>query len=130
MARRQREATPDLCAVCGASWDCEHTARKPERRKEPDDADRIAADMAQYAKENSVHVTWREAADFVLARLFDNGNFTPSPQEIKDAYPFGIRKHYPYKVWCEQVRWWKAGCPDKRYRKPSPKPLSGQERLF
>ena len=43
-----RTKAPDLCPDCGASWDCEHSARKPEKRA-PDEADRIAGQFAEAA---------------------------------------------------------------------------------
>ena len=24
--------------------------------------------------------------------------------KLRDAYPFGEKKHYPYRIWCEEVR--------------------------
>jgi hypothetical protein len=70
---------------------------------------------------------WRDTADARLRPLFAGGR-QPTRRELIDAYPFGPRKYHPYKMWLEQVRWFKAGCPDRRRRKES-KPLKGQERL-
>lgn len=118
--KRERQTTSDLCPKCGASWDCEHGARKPEKKRRPDVADEIAANIAAGAAAHPRrYLTWGEKADEVLSRIFDNGNFTPSPQEIFDAYPFGMRKYWPYKVWLGRVKWWKAGCPPAK-----PKPFS------
>lgn len=95
--KRERQTTSDLCPKCGASWDCEHGARKPEKKRRPDVADEIAANIAAGAAAHPRrYLTWGEKADEVLSRIFDNGNFTPSPQEIFDAYPFGMRKYWPY----------------------------------
>lgn len=49
---------------------------------------------------------WRRQADEVLAQLFVLGE--PSAQALRDAYPFGERKYWPYKIWCKRVRAWKA----------------------
>src|SRR3990167_983365 len=110
MSKRINSA-PNLCGICGASWDCDHGRRKSVKDV-PDFADEIATSIKADAEErakNTRHWTWRERTDYVLARLFDNGNFTPSPKEIFDAYPFGMRHYTPYKIWLEQVKWWKAG---------------------
>ena len=55
---------------------------------------------------------WRVAANKHLAPLFKDGR-VPTRAELRDAYPFGQRAYWPYKIWLEQVKWWKAGCPDK-----------------
>lgn len=49
---------------------------------------------------------WRIHADMVLARLFATGEVTR--RMLIDAYPFGERKQWPYKVWLRRVRDWKA----------------------
>lgn len=38
--------------------------------------------------------------------LKDNEHSTESElkQALKDAYPFGERKHWPYKIWCDCVK--------------------------
>ncbi|HXH05395.1 MAG TPA: hypothetical protein VNI83_02275 [Vicinamibacterales bacterium] len=63
---------------------------------------------------------WRDRADKVLRELFlapDGTRREPPPTaaEIRDAYPFGMRKYTPYKVWLEQVKRWQSGGP---LRKP------------
>ncbi len=72
--------------------------------------------------------TWRRHADKILSRLFADGR-TPTDREIRDAYPFGERAMWPYKVWLEEVRWFKAGCPDRPIRRPAAVALPGQEAL-
>ena len=71
---------------------------------------------------------WRDYSDRVLALLFADGR-KPTEKEISEAYPFGERSHYPYKVWLDQVAWWQAGCPDKQRRR-TVEPLAGQEPLL
>jgi hypothetical protein len=52
-------------------------------------------------------MSWRDSANEVLATLFIIGQPAPTKQQLFDAYPFGMRKYTPYKVWLEQVREWK-----------------------
>lgn len=132
MSTRQREKAPDLCRECGASWDCEHSQRKPEKpRPTPivKELTALAEAADKTAAQTAKRLTWREYADQILARVFNGGDHEPSPKEIFDAYPFGMRKYHPYKVWLKQVAWWKAGCPDKR-RRPVSEPLPGQGALL
>lgn len=71
---------------------------------------------------------WQRYADTVLSRLFEDG--TPSDAEIRDAYPFGPRRYWPYKIWLDRVCWFKDGCPAFGYRRPESAPLPGQEALL
>lgn len=71
-------------------------------------------DRQPYSNRDSRIRTWRDSANRYLLPLFLDGR-QPTRKEIKDAYPFGQRKYHPYKVWLEQVAWFKAGCPDKPY---------------
>lgn len=125
---KERLKAPDLCLECGASWSCEHSARKPVKAP-PDEADKIAAAFKEAPR--PVYWTWCDRADFVLSRLFNEGHFMPSPKEIFDAYPFGMREYFPYKVWLRQVKWWKTltetgRIPQPKARKPEPvSPLQG-----
>ena len=64
---------------------------------------------------------WRKAAVKALWELRIQQSDDPEEalQRIFDAYPFGPREHYPYKVWreeCRRIYWW-------LYPKPKPKPL-------
>ena len=59
-------------------------------------------------------MTWRDYADEVLRPLFAGRE--PTAQEIKDAYPFGERAMWPYKVWLQEVKWFKKGCPAISHR--------------
>jgi len=51
--------------------------------------------------------TWRDDSQAVIARVKRN-NPHATTEELKkllyDAYPFGERKYWPYKVWCQCVR--------------------------
>jgi hypothetical protein len=52
-------------------------------------------------------MTWRESIrkqiESVVERLGDADEKTLRCA-LSDAYPFGERKHLPYKVWCEEVK--------------------------
>lgn len=53
--------------------------------------------------------TWREKARDVLLAVLRGAVAEGVGREellrrITDAYPFGPRSHYPYRVWCEEVR--------------------------
>ena len=80
------------------------------------------------------YTTWRERADAVLTALYaaaEADGRTPSLAEIREAYPFGQRAMWPYKVWIEEVRWFRRGRPKRRgdrLRKPTA--LAGQEPLL
>lgn len=50
----------------------------------------------------------RDHCNAVLSKLFVKGQPAPTRQQLIDAYPYGTRKHWPYKVWCDAVRAWKA----------------------
>lgn len=52
--------------------------------------------------------SWRDVADDVLATLFIAGKPAPTPDEVFEAYPFGMREYTPYRVWLEQIKRWKA----------------------
>jgi hypothetical protein len=61
---------------------------------------------------------WRqEAQHHIWEALRENNinitdNLSNAPEEkkrevkriFKNAYPFGVRKHHPYKIWCEEQR--------------------------
>ena len=50
--------------------------------------------------------TWRQRADKVIAEVIaDNQGATKAELRrlIFDAYPFGPRKHHPYKAWLKAV---------------------------
>lgn len=52
-------------------------------------------------------MTWREAAQRRIQKVVDEVGLNDQKQlkqALFDAYPYGERKHYPYKVWCQEVR--------------------------
>ena len=54
--------------------------------------------------------TWRGAAQAVLQDVFAElpaaATIQQARKAIKDAYPFGQRAMWPYKVWCDEARLW------------------------
>jgi len=50
---------------------------------------------------------WRELARSRIAKIMVAYNPT-DPKEFRrlahDAYPFLVREHTPYKIWCEEVQ--------------------------
>lgn len=56
---------------------------------------------------NWVQNSWRNIAKRVIAKVInDNPNvdYKTFKKVLRDAYPFGERARYPYKVWCEQQK--------------------------
>jgi len=49
---------------------------------------------------------WRDTAAPIIAAVIKE--FGDNESELKrrlfDAYPFGRRARYPYKIWCDEVR--------------------------
>jgi len=52
-------------------------------------------------------MTWREHARPIIAKTLRD-NKGKSEKEIRkalrDAYPYGQRKHHPYKIWCDEIK--------------------------
>jgi hypothetical protein len=57
------------------------------------------------------HRSWGDLADEILGPLF--GAMAPGTSEseirrqVREAYPFGERKYWPYKAWIARVRAWR-----------------------
>lgn len=50
---------------------------------------------------------WREHARAVIERVTretGTADLEALEKEIRAAYPFGVREHWPYKVWNDEVR--------------------------
>ena len=50
---------------------------------------------------------WRKRSRQVIARVVEETGTTDLDlleKEIRAAYPFGLRKHWPYKVWLSEVK--------------------------
>lgn len=51
--------------------------------------------------------TWRDRARPMVARVLEENRGKPIAEiraALRAAYPFGTRRHWPYKVWCSEVR--------------------------
>lgn len=53
-------------------------------------------------------MTWADYADRALAPLFVVGEPAPDREAVREAYPFGERAYWPYKVWLARVKAWRA----------------------
>jgi len=50
---------------------------------------------------------WREKARPLIARVIRSHEGKPIPEirkALREAYPFGERRYWPYKIWCDEVR--------------------------
>jgi hypothetical protein len=52
--------------------------------------------------------SWRHAARNCIARVIrEHGNAIPTEAlraKLSEAYPFGMRKYTPYKVWLDEIK--------------------------
>lgn len=51
--------------------------------------------------------TWRDEAAPIIARVIERvgrDDLTALRRALRDAYPWGERRCWPYKVWCDEVR--------------------------
>lgn len=52
-------------------------------------------------------MTWRDSCRFKIAKVItDTGtsDIKKLRRALREAYPFGERKYWPYKVWCSEIR--------------------------
>lgn len=52
-------------------------------------------------------MSWRDAARPVIARVLAETKGKTEPEiraALHDAYPFGMRAHHPYKIWCDEIQ--------------------------
>jgi hypothetical protein len=72
--------------------------------------------------------TWRQIAAPIITKVLKD-NKGKSEGEIKralfDAYPFGMRKHHPYKIWLDEIKV-QRGLKKSKIIKPDP----NQKKLF
>lgn len=50
--------------------------------------------------------TWRQRAAPIIANVISKVGTTDLKtlrSKLREAYPFGFRTNYPYKVWCDEV---------------------------
>ena len=51
--------------------------------------------------------SWRDKAYPIIRAVIDRegrDDMKKLRKALRDAYPFGERKYYPYKVWCDEVK--------------------------
>lgn len=68
--------------------------------------------------------TWRQIAAPIIQQVLMNTEGLPEDvvrRELREAYPFGQRENWPYKVWLDEIR---------RQRCKSYKPDPKQPELF
>jgi len=50
---------------------------------------------------------WRAISAPIIARVLVE-TAGKSPEEVRAAlraaYPFGVRRHHPYRIWCDEIR--------------------------
>lgn len=79
-------------------------------------------------------VSWRISSRKVIRYVLENSkahNVKQLTREISKAYPFGPKKHWPYKIWLEECKWQFRG----KYKKLTKKEKlelvqEGQKELF
>jgi 1,2-phenylacetyl-CoA epoxidase PaaB subunit len=50
---------------------------------------------------------WRIQAATIIAKVLEDTKGRPEDERrkaVSAAYPFGIRKHHPYKIWLDEVK--------------------------
>lgn len=51
--------------------------------------------------------TWRQNANKCISKVIKDNPLATIPELkklLREAYPWGPRKYWPYKVWCSEVR--------------------------
>jgi hypothetical protein len=51
-------------------------------------------------------MSWRDRARPIIARVlqeYAGASERDIRKALREAYPFGPREHWPYKVWCDEV---------------------------
>lgn len=51
--------------------------------------------------------TWRDSAAPIIANVIATvglDDVKALRRALRDAYPFGERRYWPYKVWCDEVK--------------------------
>ncbi len=77
--------------------------------------------------------TWREEAAPIISsviRQYGTSDLQALRRHLRDAYPFGEKKYYPYKVWCDEIT--RQLCPAHSSTPHTMEELErqGQQRLF
>lgn len=51
--------------------------------------------------------TWRDHAAQIITRVLAENAGKSEPEvraALRQAYPYGMRKYHPYKIWCDEIR--------------------------
>lgn len=60
--------------------------------------------------------TWRQIAAPIIAEVLRQTKGWDEPdirRALREAYPFGMRKYWPYKVWLDEIRRQRGFAPKK-----------------
>ncbi len=52
-------------------------------------------------------MTWREHASPIIDKVITEvgtSDMKVLRKALREAYPFGVRKYFPYKIWCDEIR--------------------------
>lgn len=52
-------------------------------------------------------MTWRDSAKPIIAQVLKDTKGQPEKairKALKEAYPFGMRKYHPYKIWLSEIQ--------------------------
>ena len=79
-------------------------------------------------------MSWREHARPIIAAVIDRvgtDDMKALRAALKEAYPYGPRRYYPYKTWCHEIRV-QLGLVKmaSRQREKAKQPCEGQQELF
>lgn len=79
--------------------------------------------------------TWRDICKPIIAKVIAENKHLGDKAVRKalfEAYPFGERKHHPYKIWLDEVKYQLKGSTNHWHlgRKKKVVVSEGQEKLF
>lgn len=52
-------------------------------------------------------MTWRDKVRPLIARVIkanEGKSLSEIRKALREAYPFGERRYWPYKIWCDEIR--------------------------
>ena len=69
--------------------------------------------------------TWREIAKPIIARVLQEypGDSNEQKAALRESYPFGERRYWPYKVWLDEIQRQKGL---KETKRKVVEPMAGQ----
>ncbi len=74
----------------------------------------------------SYGATWRDHARPIIAKVIarvGRDDVKALRRALREAYPFGERRYWPYKVWCDEVRRQRGTFGPRNDRHTRPLPL-------